>query len=70
MRLQVPGLPVYGVAIPTVAGVKRVLDVLGAQQGECVALMQNPSSSWSEPAQSLHARDLSCRLDPVMFPES
>ncbi|KAK9861491.1 hypothetical protein WJX84_004658 [Apatococcus fuscideae] len=31
---QVPGLPVYGVAIPTVAGVKRVLDVLGAQQGK------------------------------------
>ncbi|KFM27931.1 Triosephosphate isomerase, chloroplastic [Auxenochlorella protothecoides] len=30
---QVPGLPVYGVAIPTVQGLRRVLDLLGAAKG-------------------------------------
>ena len=32
--LQVPELPVYGVAIPTVSGMRLVLDELGAAQGE------------------------------------
>lgn len=31
--LQVPELPVYGVAIPTVSGLRLVLDELGAEQG-------------------------------------
>ena len=31
--LQVPELPVYGVAIPTVSGMRLVLDELGAAQG-------------------------------------
>ena len=37
---QVEGLPVYGVAIPTVRGVRNVLDQIGAAQGacECVCL--------------------------------
>jgi hypothetical protein len=30
---QVPELPVYGVAIPTVSGLRLVLDKLGAEQG-------------------------------------
>lgn len=30
---QVEGLPVYGVAIPTVRGLRNVMDVLGAAQG-------------------------------------
>ena len=29
----IPGLPVYGVAIPTAAGLRRVLDALGASRG-------------------------------------
>jgi uncharacterized protein YrrD len=32
---QVEGLPVYGVAIPTVRGLRNVMDVLGAAQGQC-----------------------------------
>lgn len=31
---QVDGLPVYGVAIPTVRGLRNVLDELGAANGE------------------------------------
>ncbi len=31
--MQVPGLPVYGVAIPTVGGLRLVLDQLQAMQG-------------------------------------
>ncbi|KAL3144047.1 hypothetical protein ABBQ32_003847 [Trebouxia sp. C0010 RCD-2024] len=31
---QVPELPVYGVAIPTVSGMRLVLDELGAAQGD------------------------------------
>jgi hypothetical protein len=31
---QVEGLPVYGVAIPTVRGLRNVLDELGAANGE------------------------------------
>jgi hypothetical protein len=31
---QVQGLPVYGVAIPTVRGLRNVLDELGAANGE------------------------------------
>ena len=31
--MQVPELPVYGVAIPTVSGIRLVLDELGAAQG-------------------------------------
>jgi hypothetical protein len=31
--LQVPGLPVYGVAIPTVSGLRLVLDQMNAMQG-------------------------------------
>lgn len=34
--LQVPELPVYGVAIPTVSGMRLVLDELGAAQGDAV----------------------------------
>lgn len=30
---QVPGLPVYGLAIPTVSGLRLVLDQLGAAKG-------------------------------------
>ena len=33
MAVQVPELPVYGVAIPTVSGMRLVLDELGAAQG-------------------------------------
>jgi hypothetical protein len=36
--LQVPDLPVYGVAIPTVSGLQRVLHILGAEQGEAFSL--------------------------------
>ena len=39
VALQVPELPVYGVAIPTVSGMRLVLDELGAAQGlrhQCV----------------------------------
>ena len=32
--MQVPELPVYGVAIPTVSGMRLVLDELGAAQGD------------------------------------
>ena len=32
--MQVPDLPVYGVAIPTVSGLQRVLQTLGAEHGE------------------------------------
>ncbi|DBA95417.1 TPA: hypothetical protein ACH3X3_013289 [Trebouxia sp. C0006] len=32
--MQVPELPVYGVAIPTVSGMRLVLDELGAAQGQ------------------------------------
>jgi hypothetical protein len=32
--LQIEGLPVYGVAIPTVRGLRSVLDAVGAYQGE------------------------------------
>lgn len=34
MLMQVPELPVYGVAIPTVSGLQRVLHILGAEHGE------------------------------------
>lgn len=37
---QVPELPVYGVAIPTVSGMRLVLDELGAAQGN--APLQRP----------------------------
>ena len=30
---QVPGLPVYGVAIPTVSGLQLVLDAVGYREG-------------------------------------
>ncbi|CAG9460890.1 unnamed protein product [Pedinophyceae sp. YPF-701] len=30
---QVPGLPVYGVAIPTLAGIRNVLEIMGAGDG-------------------------------------
>ena len=33
LHCQVPELPVYGVAIPTVSGMRLVLDELGAAQG-------------------------------------
>jgi Inositol hexakisphosphate len=38
---QVPDLPVYGVAIPTVAGVRLVLDTVGAWQGRRKVLWHN-----------------------------
>lgn len=38
---QVPDLPVYGVAIPTVSGVRRVLDTLGAWKGRRKVLWHN-----------------------------
>lgn len=34
LLLQVPELPVYGCAIPTVSGLRQVLDALGAGNGE------------------------------------
>lgn len=34
---QVPGLPVYGIAIPTVTGLRLVLDKLGSAKGGCRA---------------------------------
>lgn len=37
MALQVPELPVYGCAIPTVSGLRHVMDALGASQGEMLA---------------------------------
>lgn len=39
--LQVVGLPVYGVAIPTVSGLRLVLDRLGAGQGRRRVLWHN-----------------------------
>lgn len=39
--LQVEGLPVYGVAIPTVTGVRAVLDTLGAAAGARKVLWHN-----------------------------
>ncbi|KAL4440251.1 hypothetical protein ABPG75_003252 [Micractinium tetrahymenae] len=38
---QVAGLPVYGVAIPTVSGLRRVLNQLGAGQGQRRVLWHN-----------------------------
>lgn len=38
---QVPGLPVYGVAIPTVAGVRHVLHLLGASKGRRKVIWTN-----------------------------
>ncbi|WIA11258.1 hypothetical protein OEZ85_011384 [Tetradesmus obliquus] len=38
---QVEGLPVYGVAIPTVRGLRNVMDVLGAAQGQRGVLWHN-----------------------------
>eukprot|EP00879_Flechtneria_rotunda_P018628 GHRR01019549.1.p1 GENE.GHRR01019549.1~~GHRR01019549.1.p1 ORF type:complete len:942 (+),score=356.76 GHRR01019549.1:158-2983(+) len=38
---QVDGLPVYGVAIPTVRGLRNVLDVLGAAHGQRNVLWHN-----------------------------
>eukprot|EP00882_Tetradesmus_deserticola_P024636 GHRQ01026937.1.p1 GENE.GHRQ01026937.1~~GHRQ01026937.1.p1 ORF type:complete len:178 (+),score=59.55 GHRQ01026937.1:160-693(+) len=38
---QVDGLPVYGVAIPTVRGLRSVMDVLGAAQGQRGVLWHN-----------------------------
>jgi hypothetical protein len=32
--VQIEGLPVYGVAIPTVRGLRNVLDAVGAFKGE------------------------------------
>eukprot|EP00879_Flechtneria_rotunda_P026584 GHRR01028357.1.p1 GENE.GHRR01028357.1~~GHRR01028357.1.p1 ORF type:complete len:136 (+),score=39.70 GHRR01028357.1:304-711(+) len=40
---QVDGLPVYGVAIPTVRGLRNVLDVLGAAHGAYTLL-----AAWHE----------------------
>jgi hypothetical protein len=39
--LQVAGLPVYGVAIPTVSGLRLVLERLGAAQGRRKVLWHN-----------------------------
>jgi len=39
--LQVAGLPVYGVAIPTVTGLRLVLDAIGAGQGKRKVLWHN-----------------------------
>ncbi len=41
MLLQVPELPVYGCAIPTVAGLRQVLDALGASGGKRQVLWHN-----------------------------
>lgn len=30
---KVEGLPVYGVAVPTIVGLRIILDILGADQG-------------------------------------
>jgi hypothetical protein len=38
---QVAGLPVYGVAIPTVSGLRLVLERLGAGQGKRRVLWHN-----------------------------
>eukprot|EP00775_Hariotina_reticulata_P011247 gene11247-11396_t len=38
---QVEGLPVYGVAIPTVRGLRNVMDALGAAQGQRRVLWHN-----------------------------
>jgi hypothetical protein len=38
---QVAGLPVYGVAIPTVSGLRLVLDRLGAGRGQRKVLWHN-----------------------------
>ncbi|KAK9808828.1 hypothetical protein WJX72_004439 [[Myrmecia] bisecta] len=38
---KVPGLPVYGVAIPTVVGLRLVLETLGAEQGRRKVLWHN-----------------------------
>ena len=37
-RVQVPDLPVYGCAIPTVTGLRLVLDALGAAYGAALQL--------------------------------
>lgn len=34
--LQVPNLPVYGVAIPTHWAMREVLDIMGATKGMCI----------------------------------
>ena len=44
LLLQVPELPVYGVAIPTVSGMRLVLDELGAAQGD--ASLQHTLALW------------------------
>ena len=38
---QVSGMPVYGVAIPTVAGLRLVLELLGAAGGKRKVLWHN-----------------------------
>lgn len=41
MPVQVAGLPVYGVAIPTVSGLRRVLEQLGVARGRRKVLWHN-----------------------------
>eukprot|EP00884_Botryococcus_braunii_P001844 jgi/Botrbrau1/11660/Bobra.168_2s0015.2 len=38
---QVPGLPVYGVAIPTILGLRLTLDALGAEKGQRKVIWHN-----------------------------
>eukprot|EP00878_Enallax_costatus_P022564 GHUV01023947.1.p1 GENE.GHUV01023947.1~~GHUV01023947.1.p1 ORF type:complete len:169 (-),score=61.36 GHUV01023947.1:991-1497(-) len=42
---QVEGLPVYGVAIPTVRGLRNVLEELGAAQGTATAACRSHAGS-------------------------
>lgn len=49
--LQIEGLPVYGVAIPTVRGLRNVLDAVGAYQGEPRPAQQQPHGAQQQQQQ-------------------
>ena len=65
--MQVPGLPVYGVAIPTVGGLRLVLDQLQAMQGAhfCICSIStwdcfDSQQPWACPCASLLCLYWSC----------
>lgn len=45
---QVPGVPVYGVAIPTVLGLRSVLNAVGANRGGLKGWLGQVAAAWWE----------------------
>ena len=68
--MQVPGLPVYGVAIPTVGGLRLVLDQLQAMQGAlfCFRSVNTGAAlTVSNLGQSCPCASLLCLLSAVVL---